>query len=494
MPDFFNVHKSIPNFKGAECKFVQYIPGDSKSDIPDLHVIKEVIHFTDGTSKPNLRIVENYQRPFWITKKGMRNHQDKKENEALVNVDKFYSNELDLQYKAAKLLGLSTAPHALSDVNNSPYLYGSSISAASLITHRYRNCYKDLLSANTKMVLDIETDMVDGTEEIIMCSVTMGAEIYTAVVKSFFNGVFDPINRLKEMVKEHLGDVFTKRNITDWKVIEVDTPLACVKYCLDAAHRLKPDFLAFWNINFDLPKIIECIEKAGENPAMYFSDPSIPVKYRYFKYIQGKPQKVTASGKMTPIKPADQWHTAICPSSFYLIDSMCVYRAIRQQSQQDEPTYSLDYILNKLLKRGKLNIEAAAHIKVKAKWHTFMQMYHKLEYTVYNLFDCIGVEMLDDETQDLMWSLPVGAGISEFRNFKSQPRRLCDALHFFFISKEKCVIGVSGDEMHDEIDDETIGREGWIVALKAHLKYEDGAYNIKDFDKLMTLIQEHVAD
>ena len=46
---------------GYECKNVIHIPRPSP-DLPDVHLIKEVIHHKDGTLKPNIRLIKNFKR------------------------------------------------------------------------------------------------------------------------------------------------------------------------------------------------------------------------------------------------------------------------------------------------------------------------------------------------------------------------------------------------------------------------------------------------
>ena len=63
---------------GYECKNVIHIPRPSP-DLPDVHLIKEVIHHKDGTLKPNIRLIKNFKRKIWVTARSKRNHVQKKE-------------------------------------------------------------------------------------------------------------------------------------------------------------------------------------------------------------------------------------------------------------------------------------------------------------------------------------------------------------------------------------------------------------------------------
>ena len=68
------------NVLGYECKHAIWCPavGDNPND---LTLVKENIHYKDGTIKPNVRLIKNNKRDFYITKREFRNHSDKKEYE-----------------------------------------------------------------------------------------------------------------------------------------------------------------------------------------------------------------------------------------------------------------------------------------------------------------------------------------------------------------------------------------------------------------------------
>ncbi|EKD22708.1 MAG: hypothetical protein ACD_84C00002G0001, partial [uncultured bacterium] len=289
---------------------------------------------------------------------------------------------------------------------------------------------------------------------------------------------------------KYIGEHVERRGIK-WEVIFVEREVDIIKECFAKCHDWKPDFVAIWNINFDIPKVITALEKAGIHPKDVFSDPSIPPQYRHFRYKQGPTQKVTASGLVTPIKPSAQWHTVFCPSSFYFIDAMCAYRHIRT-GNAEEPSYALDAILKKHNLGGKLKFEEADKY-TKLEWHQFMQENYPLEYVIYNVFDCVAMEELDEVTSDLSLTLPLFSGCSDFENFKSQPRRLADNLHYFCLENGK-VFGTTSDEMQSDLDKLSLGLEGWIITLPAHLVMDNGLKVILEDPNLCTNIRAHVGD
>ncbi len=121
--------------KARECKFVVHIPTKS-SNIPDVHLIKEVIHYEDGTSEPNIRFIKNYQRPFWITKPAFRNHEQKKEWEHQDKLLKKEVTQSNLYFSIARMLGLSHT-HNPRELLGNQYVYGADIDSTTFIKREY---------------------------------------------------------------------------------------------------------------------------------------------------------------------------------------------------------------------------------------------------------------------------------------------------------------------------------------------------------------------
>jgi hypothetical protein len=493
--------------KAIECRFaIHCSPPEGFKD--DLHLVKEIIHTHDGQTIPNIRYWKNYKRPFWITKKAYQNHESKKEWEHKSRVTEYKCTQTDLIptiYRALEQPWMANNQRSnLRRVARSPFLYGADILSTAHLKREYMEKFPDTITPFSVAVYDTETDVVDGTEEIIMATVSYRSKVYTTVQKRFVHGHSNVIEKLHALLKKHLGalpvkdkdgviqivDVLAKRGI-EWQVEIADNEIDVVTRSMAKAHEWRPDFLAIWNLDFDITKTLNAIKKAGMEPSDIFSDPSVPKEYRFFDYKRGPSQKVTASGKVTPIKPAARWHTVFCPSSFYVIDAMCAYRHIRT-GQAEESSYSLDSILKKHNKGGKLKFEEAEG-KVGLGWHRFMQKNHPLEYIIYNVWDCVSMEELDEDIKDLQLSLPSMSGCSDFENFKSQPRRLVDELHFF-VQKNDRVIGTTSDEMSEDLDEITIGLTDWIIMLPAHLVADNGLRCIEEYPDLVSNIRRDVGD
>jgi hypothetical protein len=500
---------------GYECRFAIHIPG-KHNETPDIHLIKEQVHYSDGTVKPNLRFIKNFKRKFWITKPSYRNHKDKKEWE---DEDKLLCRETtqtQLRNDIAKALDKSWSNESLKDLSSSPYLYGSDITSTALIKKSYMDKYPDLVTAYTVAVFDTETDVVNGTEEVIMASLVFKDKAFISVCKDFVKGISSLETLFQQKAKKYIGEYLDKHNMTIELHVAEDT-IDCIQTVFNKAHEWKPDFLAIWNMDFDISRILQMCDKYKYNPADILCDPAVPQHLRICKYRQGNKKKTTASGKIIPINPAMQWHTLISTSSFYVIDAMCAYKHIRI-TKQEEPSYSLDSILNKELGIRKLKFEEA-DAYTGLKWHQVMQTMYKLEYMVYNVFDSLSIIELDNHTKDLAYTLPAFSAASDFSNFKSQPKRIIDALYFLCLEKGK-VLGTVGkakeivkstsDNIIDENDDgiieeptedeqleeeeaTTLSLRGWVVTLPAHLSVH-GMHCIEEDETMYSNLRAYVYD
>ena len=496
--------KEIPfsDVAGIECRHVIYLP-PPKGFNKDYHLAKEIIHLKSGEKIPAIRFHENFKRHFWVTREGYRKHTQKKEWEDINRLQKFTTTESRMvediarHFRGQKLPeGIKVDlrnPRSMKQLNRIPYIYGTDISSSAAVKQeKYRMNWPDLNTPSSIAASDTETDMLHGHGRIVMQTLSMKDKVYTAVVRSFFQGMKDDVikEKLQEALQKYLGDVVANRGIK-WEIDLVADDGAVVYRVLKKAHEWMPDFMTFWNMEFDIKKMEESANFHRMNLADMWSDPHVPAPYRFYEFVQGSAQKVTASGKVTPIPPHARWHTVKTPASFYVIDAMCAYKQVRT-GKQEERKYSLDFILDKNLKRGKLKFKEADHV-TGGEWHIFMQKNFPIEYTIYNVFDCVGIEMLDEKTKDLCVSVPSGAAMSDYSRFNSQPRRVCDKLHYFNLARNK-VMGTTSDQMSTELDQKTISLRDWIVMLPAHLVADNGLKIILEYPELRSNIRLHVGD
>lgn len=479
------------DIKGYECRHA--ILSTARDKRSDIHFIKEYIHTKDGRVVLNKRIVTNYEREFWVTKEAFRDHKDKKEYEEERKLTKFKTPQWRLTDSISRALHSRPAGprDTLKQLSESPYLYGSDILTSCLIKNDYITRFPDIVPTQASLgVIDIETDVVTGTNDIILISLTYKDRAILAINTDFIAESDFNLERLRANIDSHLGELLRKRNTTV-EIVFHDTPGQCVAAVLKRAHEWSPDFIVIWNINFDLPRMEKALLKEKYDLAEVFSDPMVPKEYRHFKYIEGKAQKVTQEGKQSPKHWADIWHTVECPAGFYFLDAAVVYKYLRAAAGMVSG-YGLDDTLKRHLGKGKLSIPEVDHLS-KLAWHQAMQSRYKFDYATYNLFDDIGVELLDELTGDIGRIFPVLCEISDYRHFKSNPRKIVDDLHFFYRKRGK-VFATTGYDVEVEMDDDVIGLKQWIVTLPAMLIEDNGLCIIEELPNVRSYMRIHNAD
>ena len=441
--------------------FATYIKSNRGED--DILAVKEHLHFPDGSVKSNFRVLRNYERSFYITRKDLANHKDKREYEHLHNLVEHRTTQANMPRAIYKAIN-GFYPNAnvnLYDLAESPYLYGSFITTPVLLAQEYKTRWPGIVSDYSLAVMDFETDCINGTGLIISGVISMRDKLHIAVTKDFLGPhATNAEEKIRATIVKYLGKFITERNITITVDI-VKRPADVVISLFKRAHQWKPDVLGFWNISFDINKVIQALEVANINPAMVFSDPSVPDEFKYFKWNQANPVKVTASGKRSIKHNVDLLHTVSAPSSFYCLCLMFLFKKVRSQKEQQRNSYALDPTLKSELDLGKLNFESAADGLIKLDWHVEMQKNHKLEYMAYMAFDGIGVELLDEKTKDVARSFKGLTGISEIHKMASNPKRLSDDMHFILLADNKVSCTPSKD-MTEAFDSLTPSKDGWI--------------------------------
>lgn len=491
-----------------EIRFAVHIPAiDGVRE--DYHYVKEQITYDDGSIEPKTYLVKEFKRPIWITKPAFRNHKEKKEFEDLDKVTRIETTESDITKTIAKYLNL---PHLIKKpelIKESPYIYGTDITSTSFIKYTSLKRNDFVISPYTICTFDIETTPY--TKELLVITIAMKNKTYTAVLKSFIKNV---PNIKKEFIEKRNLYLEKYKDITS--ELEVfDNELDIIKAVFKKLNEWMPDFLVIWNMDYDIPFILSKLEEYNVKPEYVLCDSKLPLKLRVAKYKQGIKKKVTASGVVKPINPSLQWHSLILTAPFYVIDAMCVYRQLRM-AQQEEPSYSLDAILQKELGVRKLKFDVADSYKG-INWHLFMQEKYPVEYLIYNLYDCLSLIELDDKIKDISITLPTFSGITDFMKFNSNPKKITDALFLFGLEKNK-IIGVGykaktknedNSNEEDEVDIEdneddsdeedvskykTLSLKNWIQMLPQHLLVKDGLKCIEEYPNLITNIRGLVYD
>lgn len=487
---------------GYECKHAVYMSSLRPGSDDNIVFIKERVHLKDGRTFPNTRIIKNPKRNFWITKEHLRDHEEHKEWEYLDRLQEFECTQAQLPKAIMRALNTRQQFRGLRSLFTNPYVYGADISITAIIKRKYMDKWPGLVTPNSLGVFDLETDVVHGTEDPIYGSITYNDKAIIAVSEWFlercpgwnkdtkeFEGELKTyfLNRIKDLPE------INSRNI-NLEVRVVPTAVDILKVLFERAHEWQPDFISAWNSDFDITRTLKTLEKFNCDPADVFVDKSVPREYRRVWYQKGPTKKVTESGKETPVLWYDQWHTLHAAASFYMVDQAGIFRKIRFSGGK-EPM-GLDAVLKNHTNVSKLKNEKADRY-IKLEWHIYMQKYMPLEYGVYNLVDCIGCEILDEQpkVRDISTSISLQCGHSDYSKFGSQPRRTVDDLHFEYLNDEvPAVIGCTPTTLKTEYSAACIGVKGWIITLASHLVVENGLQLIKEAPNLRTGIRIAVYD
>ena len=186
-----------------ECRFAVHMP-TKRSDIPDFHLVKEILHFEDGSTKPNVRFIRDYKRSFYVTKKPYRNHEQKKEEEEIDKLLRYDCTQSDLRASIAKALDKAWSNAQIRQLADSPYLYGSDINSTTLIKQSYQEKWPETSTPFSVAFFDIETDVIHGTNDPILATIVYKDKIFTTVLASFVNGYANVQDRLHSLLTKHL--------------------------------------------------------------------------------------------------------------------------------------------------------------------------------------------------------------------------------------------------------------------------------------------------
>lgn len=486
---------------GREFRFCWHIPAPDK-ETTDWHFIKELIHYEDGTKKPSVRMIKDFKRPVWFTKPHLRTHKDKREFEALDNLNELNCRQSDIKTAIALQInkGFVNPRQSIRDLCSSPYVYGADIPSSLFIRDKlYTSKYPDLAATPFSVAaLDTESDVVNGTEEIIIATYAFNDKCYAYVQKSFLKGYSDPEGELATALDRHLQSFREKG--AEFEVEICEDQIEVIRKVFLQAHKDQPDFLAIWNINHDIPLILRQIEKAGLDPKDILCDPRLPKELRLCRYKEGQVKKVSASNVKQTIAPQNQWHVLELTASFYVICGMATYRRVRGGAEFS--SYSLDATLKREISVGKITLPEAEKYH-KLKWHHFMQSRKQFDYIAYALFDAYSVVLLNRKTKDLSHQLPVFAGFTNFSDYSSQSKRQRDSFFLYGWKNKNIVLASAGpvskeakvyvSEDGEEEEYETLGRDGWVVTLRSFMSLK-GLPLIEESSKLPTMIRTHNFD
>lgn len=509
---------------GREFRHAIHIAAVS-TDQDDYHFVKEQVHYQQGDkvwTEPTLRLIKNFTRPIWFTKNSLRTHKDRREFEKMENLNRVDVRQSEVRVEMARQMndGYLNPRTGIRDLAKKPYAYGADIpSTLFLREQNYVKKWPGLNTARTVAMFDTETnqnpDLCNGIDEIIIATICFKNKALIVVQKCFLEGFSNIEELFAQHCDKHLAKYIKERDL-EIQLVVADSEIDVIRVSFEQIHAWRPDFLAIWNINFDIPKILQACQRAGVDPADILCDPGVPKHLRICNYKEGITKKISAAGVKMTIKPANQWHVLELTASFFTVCAMASYRRIRGGPEMS--SYALDATLKREgIGGGKLTIEEAEKYK-KLKWHQFMQKMRKFDYMCYALFDSYSMTLMDDQTKDLCFQLPLFADNTSFSDYSSQARRQRDNF-FLFGLDNGIVLGTAGpikkkdppkfvkrrsndddfegegeeDEITENGEPTTLSTKNWVITLRAFMA-APGLSLIEEDENISTLIRTHVYD
>lgn len=421
-----------------------------KHDDVNCFIIKEKIKCVDDdgkeTWKNNLRYINDPKRPIWVTKPRFRNtHEFKKEFEEEDKLDRYDAiKDSELCEKIKNIFGIYSRKNHLRELCNSPYLYGADIPTGVFIRHKYATDNGGELPLLTNGGLDIENETRGKMRINVMSFVHDTGDqliVYCAYLDEYLFRVDKSGNERIKATEEELNNVVfstLKEEIEEYNIkielYKARDEIDLIKWIFFNIHKCKTDFVGIWNMDYDIPVIMNRILQNGESLDYTMCPKEIPDKYKYVNYYQDK-------AKVDHF--TDKWHWCQIAGYSQFVDAMCLFARLNKTKGR-ESSYTLNDIAMKILGIGKL-------ISKKVTNHWYEQTYKFLEYVAYNIQDSILLPLMNRKIKmyEQLYSL---TGDSLLNDFNKSTAMVRDA-SFFYNKKEGKIIATAGNVMLTPFDE-----------------------------------------
>jgi hypothetical protein len=394
-------------------------------------IVKERVKYENGDIESNIAIFNNPKRCFYLTQQKYRRYKYKPEYELISRLDKYCFPDHECNARLAQALELRRGYLPNSDLFKSPYVFGADISIEALIKMRYFDTYPDVNIIPITGFLDIETSIDTG--EVILISYICGNRVFTSVMRSFLYKEVDGTRVAvgKEELIQHISSKlseYTDKYTLTYDLEIFDTEVQLIAWIFKCIHEVKADFIGIWNMNFDIPQILEAINRAKCSAANIFSDPSIPKEMRYLNYYEDSRPVAHFTLKW-------HWLYSTCGSQF--IDSMGLYSQCRK-TNGFRARYDLDSVLNDEVGMGKLKL-------ADGQSHVIMQRHHFMDYVAYNIVDVLGLNILEKKNNDIL-SMVILSGPTPVSKFSAMTVRATNSMYWDLISKGMVLASSSSND------------------------------------------------
>ena len=308
----------------------------------------------------------------------------------------------------------------LNQCQANPRLFGTDIDIEDYYKMEFVKKYGVTIGNYKKAVFDIETDGIGDqfqAKHPVNC-----LSYYDFPTDTFYFGCWDQPGRwprfeeFKEMVADgrfeaelradpEMNGEFEKENnlaprktLEDTKFVfkffEDEFDLIC--WFFQIVHETSPDYAMAWNYTFDvlymINRLIYHIEHRKLNCRVVdiICDPNVPAQYRTWRFEEDKSPRAEYYNK---------WNYFFIPGKTTYIDSMAMWADIRK-SKGVEPSYSLDAICMKEMKKGKVNYYDIADNAAELPYKDFVLHAH---YNIRDTFLLAELEYTNNDIDALMY-------------------------------------------------------------------------------------------
>jgi DNA polymerase elongation subunit (family B) len=153
------------------------------------------------------------------------------------------------------------------------------------------------------------------------------------------------------------------------KLFFYDTEIELLYEFWKNIHRMKPDFVGIWNMNFDIPYILGRMEQLGMDIVNTCCHPEVPPDFRCVEYIEDSKRKEKVFSKKSVSHPSRFWDWVNITGYTQFYDMMALYSIIRKRSLL--PSYKLDAVAETETGYGKLDYTSKGYDIRNLAWQDF---------------------------------------------------------------------------------------------------------------------------
>lgn len=384
------------------------------------------------TGETEIKTFKNKKMSVWITKPHLQQGQntkllcEKKENLDRLIVDPCY-----MVQDVGRHLFPDKRYVRYGQVMNSPYVYGADIPMEVRIKQRYLQQSEDRVKEYSVSALDFETSVLPPAEingldygaVIISSYCDTTGQIHQYVNVDFLVGI-DLDTAAQKIGNEFLKDfqyLYDNCNAACRKVLDKYKPTLTVHLIENERevlvqtcrihHVAKADFCSIWNIDFDVPKLLDRMDVHQMDHGDYLCHPDIPPGLRVCEYHKDNNKNLQ--------HPTHAWHFFECSGFTQFYDAMGLYVRLRKHKGVLDSA-SLEAIATTILGCGKVDIED--------KGHYIMQKFHKIKYCSYGAID----PLLNFCIEKVVNDIPSLAALTEYTHLRNFAQQTVMLIHRFF--------------------------------------------------------------